>query len=786
MERQEFPITVCMPMYNAARYLRECIESVLAQTFADFEFLIVDDGSDDNSIGIAESYADPRIRLIRNRHDYIASLNLLLREARGKYIARMDADDVMTENRLQIQYDYMEAHPDVDVWVGALSMLGEKASVIEHTVTDEPLTLQSFTGQIFLGNTASMMRAARVSELGIGYEETYKYAEDFRFWSRMVCAGARIVCTNSVFSYYRTNPTQTSAIHNRELWDANMRARQEVDRWISDKYWKQYRKPEIRPSTNKLTVIIPFLNEGIEVANTVRSIRATVGNSVDIIVINDQSTDDYAYEPELRDYQVYYWLNQRRLGVARSRDLGVSLCRTPYFLLLDGHMRFYDGNWCECIVRHLSDDDRRVLCAQTKCLKKEDGEVKEGSDTPAFGAYMPLHKEQCWPDIAWNHKERKKNYDIEEIGFVLGAGYAASKRYWLHLRGLSGLIHYGSDEAYLSMKVWLEGGSCLLLKNVVIGHIYRQKAPYQMFGARRTYNNLMISQLLFPQSMRELSFALSACLCPEDHYLALGILEQEKESLSELKKYYDGLFTKHYKEIAHLLHVRQPEIDTYVESVKWTLPLVRKHICGKTCGLGLYEGKMAALIWLYHYARFDKSENLYSELQTLWELIENGIESKSLCPNFRYGLSGIGWGILYLSEQGFDVGRVDRLLAAIDKGISLLNIHRMEDYSLDTGVTGVLCYVTARLRNAGHALPADFLQELYDVAQIIKQNVREVTPLFYARLFADIMENGTDEHDIPVTWGQWMTFPQNVARNATYWRYSIPNGIIGASLIALI
>ena len=96
-------ISVCMPVYNASRYLRDCIDSILSQSFTDFELLIVDDGSTDDSVEIIRSYSDSRIRLIENKHDYIGSLNLLLQEARGKYIARMDADDVMLPNRLETQ-----------------------------------------------------------------------------------------------------------------------------------------------------------------------------------------------------------------------------------------------------------------------------------------------------------------------------------------------------------------------------------------------------------------------------------------------------------------------------------------------------------------------------------------------------------------------------------------------------------------------------------------------------------------------------------------------------------
>lgn len=118
-------------MYNAARFIKDCIDSVLSQSFQDLELLVVDDGSTDNSCDIVNSVRDNRIRLIRNQHDYVGSLNKLLDEAKGKYIARMDADDVMYPNRLAIQYEYMENHPDVD-------FIGGRMAVFKQS-TKEPL-----------------------------------------------------------------------------------------------------------------------------------------------------------------------------------------------------------------------------------------------------------------------------------------------------------------------------------------------------------------------------------------------------------------------------------------------------------------------------------------------------------------------------------------------------------------------------------------------------------------------------------------------------------------------
>src|SRR5678816_4165512 len=109
-------VSIVMPVYNAAAYLAEAVDSILAQTFRDFQFVIVNDGSTDRSTAILERYAhrDQRIKLIsRPNTGIVGALNDGLAEATGDYIARMDADDVSTPNRLAVQVDYLDKHLDV-------------------------------------------------------------------------------------------------------------------------------------------------------------------------------------------------------------------------------------------------------------------------------------------------------------------------------------------------------------------------------------------------------------------------------------------------------------------------------------------------------------------------------------------------------------------------------------------------------------------------------------------------------------------------------------------------
>ena len=102
------PVTVLLPVYNAAPYLREAVDSVLAQTFTDYELLIINDGSTDDTANILASYKDERITIVTQQNiGLIATLNKGLSIAKGKYVARFDADDVCYPDRLKLQYDFL-------------------------------------------------------------------------------------------------------------------------------------------------------------------------------------------------------------------------------------------------------------------------------------------------------------------------------------------------------------------------------------------------------------------------------------------------------------------------------------------------------------------------------------------------------------------------------------------------------------------------------------------------------------------------------------------------------
>lgn len=476
---------------------------------------------------------------------------------------------------------------------------------------------------------------------------------------------------------------------------------------------------------NKLTVIIPFLNEGVEVENTLSSIRRTAGNRTEILMINDASTDGVDYRSVARKYNATYIKNKKRLGVAASRDKGISLTTTPYFLLLDAHMRFYQKDWVEQIIAELEKDDRVLLCCNTKVLSKDlNGRLDESNHTPAFGAIVNLEGNKWMLNAEWSVTEREPGSPIEDIACVLGAGYAASKRYWQYLRGLEGLIYYGSDETYISLKVWLEGGRCRLLKNIRIGHIYRTQAPYKIEHTETIFNKLWIAELLLPFSYKLRTFGALYEENPEKFEEAYALVRKKKQLSSELKAYYGKIFTRDFEAIVRMNKRNIPANEEYQQKKQEKLDQLFKKLllnCNTLPSDGLWYGRMGCLLFL---AKYDHTFNndLYEGL--IGELIDEiytRIANSSPNIDFGEGLCGIAYGLAWLLDEHLMEGDLNDVLEEADRRIMERDPLRISDYSLASGLAGILYYVLYRLQIAQKqhlALPFDakYLHRLHKAA----------------------------------------------------------------------
>ena len=226
-------VTVLTTIYNGRAYLNESIESVLNQTYDDFEFLIIDDSSTDNSVEIVNSYQDPRIRLVKNEKNIgqTASMNIGLGLAQGKYIARLDQDDVCLTKRLKEQVGFMKENPSVTIissWEYVIDPEGNKTAVWKRTIEN----YGTFLGFILLGlcpvfHPSVMFLKDEILNLGC-FDTDYGPAEDYELWSRIALSRLKGAVIPQFHLLKRDHDQTQSILKQEKQFDSLTKAHNKV------------------------------------------------------------------------------------------------------------------------------------------------------------------------------------------------------------------------------------------------------------------------------------------------------------------------------------------------------------------------------------------------------------------------------------------------------------------------------------------------------------------------------------------------------------------------------
>lgn len=203
-------ISVVMSVYNGGSFLRESVESILHQTYKDFEFIIINDGSSDNSSEILHNFAnmDSRIRLIeRSNRGQTASLNEGILLANGEWIARMDADDISHPQRFAIQLAQLAKH-QADITGSTLQFLDSLIGLKWYFPTEHEACKLRLAFRSPFGHPSVMMRASIARALL--YNEAFPQSQDYELWTRFAMAGAMMVNCNQPLLHYRRHSGQVS------------------------------------------------------------------------------------------------------------------------------------------------------------------------------------------------------------------------------------------------------------------------------------------------------------------------------------------------------------------------------------------------------------------------------------------------------------------------------------------------------------------------------------------------------------------------------------------------
>lgn len=217
-------VSVNIPVYNCESYLTETIESILNQTFQDFELILCNDGSTDNSLAIAQSFAakDSRIKVItRGNLGIVATRNELLANSSGKYIAVLDCDDVALPHRLALQVQYLDEHPEV-VCVGGDSRLidhkGRYLTTLVHIKGNDAINASALAGNGVITHSCAMIRAEVMRRIG-GYDPKCNFAEDLDLWLRLGECGKleNIAEPVSNFRLHAKSASELNGLKQREV-----------------------------------------------------------------------------------------------------------------------------------------------------------------------------------------------------------------------------------------------------------------------------------------------------------------------------------------------------------------------------------------------------------------------------------------------------------------------------------------------------------------------------------------------------------------------------------------
>lgn len=210
-------VSVVLPVYNGEAYIREAVESILAQTFGDFELIVINDGSKDRSGEILRELAarDPRVVLVeRPNAGLVTTLNEGIARARGEFIARMDADDVARPERFALQHARLIAEPELGVLGSFIQIIDKVGSFIR--LGDYPVcpaeTAQFLEHGCPVAHPTVMMRREAVLKAG-GYRKVFSHCEDYDLWLRISELGYRIANLPHPLLNYRMHGANVSAVH---------------------------------------------------------------------------------------------------------------------------------------------------------------------------------------------------------------------------------------------------------------------------------------------------------------------------------------------------------------------------------------------------------------------------------------------------------------------------------------------------------------------------------------------------------------------------------------------
>jgi len=324
-------VTVLMSVYNGERYLREAVDSILNQTLKNFEFIIINDSSTDRTLKILNGYSDPRIKIINNKENIglTRSLNKGLSIAKGEYIARQDADDISTPDRLEKELNFLIKRSDYAA-VGSLIIVIDKnrkeLHTIEKPITDEAIK-DSLKKDNCIAHGSSVIRMSCLRDINF-YDNAIPKSQDYDLWLRL--SEKYKLANIPEYLYFWRYHTGNVSIKNKN----------EQKHYVEIAKRKTTRKKKTSPkniSHPKFSLLMANYNNSKYIAEAISSVLNQSFKDWELIIVDDASTDDSAEKirPFLKDKRIRFFKNKVNKGYVCTLNNMVYESRAEIFGILD-------------------------------------------------------------------------------------------------------------------------------------------------------------------------------------------------------------------------------------------------------------------------------------------------------------------------------------------------------------------------------------------------------------------------------------------------------------------
>ncbi len=301
-----------------------------------------------------------------------------------------------------------------------------------------------------------------------------------------------------------------------------------------------------------ISVLIPTRNDQEECNATIHSIRETAGDRPEVVVLDDGS----AVPLTIEDKNVVFKRIHGRAGVGAARHICATMASRENLLIIDSHMRFEPG-WHEKACERLKSSPNTLWSCTCVVLTPEQMEIskavkfKNGASINFFGRNRNPKKahEMQFIEPVWLPLEHRIE-DGGELPCVLGAAYFLPRKLFFQVGGSRMLKQWGSAEPSLSLKVWLSGGDCRLMRDVRIGHQFREKAHFTSKRAALLFNKIMLATTLFPEPAAKFIVDKMREHVPEknDLQIALKMAMAEQSHIEVERAFHEAVFTRSLEE----------------------------------------------------------------------------------------------------------------------------------------------------------------------------------------------------------------------------------------------